>query len=182
MKSLSTLGLSVIAWTAAADATPRSLAPEPVPLITGQLRRWTRVRVERCRHGDPEGCREAAYAFRVGGDGVTRDHLTAQQLYVRAWSLRTQRTEQDLLPLYEMRVNTPSERAYLLDVCTQGGGYACATVGIYDLWSARTRRAKRAALDLIVRGRGCPQVSYEHFCVESGRDLRREHRWYFQSQ
>lgn len=177
------VGLSVFAWLAVVDAVPRA-APtvEPMPTIEGPLRRWTRTRVERCRRGDPRGCQEAAYAFRVGGDGVDADPLMAERLYVRAWSLRPRRSEQDLLPIFEMGVAAPDERAYVLAVCERGGGYACATVGLADLRHARSRRAQRAALDLIERGAHCPQVGYFHYSTEFGRDLREEYPWYFRER
>ncbi|MDO9019588.1 MAG: hypothetical protein Q8S73_28995 [Deltaproteobacteria bacterium] len=183
MISRVSLGLSVFVWLSAVDALPRSAATiEPMPEIAGRLRRWTRARIERCRRGDALGCQAAAYAFRVGGDGVEQDTVTAARLYTRAWTLRPRRTEQDLLPLYEMGVSTPEERAYALGVCERGGGYACATVGIADLRGARSRRAQRAALDLIERGAHCPQVGYFHYSTEFGRDLREEYPWYFRER
>lgn len=170
------------AWASTALAAPGDRAVEPMPEIVGNLRRWTRARVARCRRGDAVGCREAAYAFRVGGDGAAQDRLLALRLYVRAWSLRARRTEQDLLPLYEIGVRSPAQRAYLLGVCARGGASACAAVGVHDLYGARSRRARRAALDLILRGSGCPQVGYDYFSYETGRDLRREFPWYFRER
>ncbi len=174
------LALAVLIGGAPLAAAPRQrLAVEPMPTITPHLDRWTRVRIERCRRSDPRGCREAAYAFRVGGSSVVADPMTARRLYTRAWSLRARRTEQDLLPLYEMGVASAEERTYLQGVCERGGGCACAVVGLHDLHGARSRRAQHAALDLVTRGASCPQVGYDYFSYETGRDLRREHPWYF---